>query len=625
MLSSHKSGVYSRHEYTRGMYSQLRPSRRLSASHLQPQPLPNALAIADSSPAPTGSTLPAAVQDQPAGHHTPTSPSSPQSSDTDTEGPIASIHPQQKREDRPVDRHLGGAATNASRPMSSAAPMLTERINRREREHAHNRALLAKRLRGSNPVGSNSTSSLTELASSSTVAGVGDESPALPSPDQIDTLARAHRRRASESSSYFAATHRAKRPHSEHIVHPPSVSLPVKKRPLSLADFRLSKVLGSGGTATVVRAEPVPGSNAAMVMPVKEIALKAVSKKGLNRRAQHYLAREIAIHRNVQSHPNIASLYEIFEDGSGIYLAMELLRGSDLYSVLKRERRGVSEMVALSIVAQVLDALQYMHSMGCAHRDIKPENLMFAEKPNLTEGRLTPIKLVDFGLACARNPNAPDKDRTSSEKCGTVRYAAPEIVTETSYIPELCDIWSVGVVLYSIIAHRNPYTGKTEKEVIHQIQHIPLSFDGMEWEQVSEDTKNFIRWCLNLKASDRPTAVKALNEVDTILNAHGANNSTGSLQGEEGAWAARPSRRRGSNEPQRPLDLSGFSSHVTREGSSSHGRQEKSVRGEDGTSPPRSCSDDAMDQPANFFDGLVKAWFSGTGSSPDRDGSESSN
>lgn len=622
MLSSHKPAVYSRHEYTHGMYGQLRPSRRLSASHLQPQPLPKALAIAERDPAPASIALPPAEQDRPAEHPTPTSPSSPQSSDT--EASIASLHPQQKREDRPVDRRLGGAATSASRPTSSAAPMLTERINRREREHAHNRALLAKRLRGPNPVSSKSISCLTELASSSTVASVVHESPPLPPPDQIDTLARAHRRRASESSSYFAATHCAKRPHSEHIVHPPSVPLPAKKRPLSLADFRLSKVLGTGGTATVVRAEPVPGSNAAKVIPVKEIALKAVPKKGLNRRAQHYLAREIAIHRSVQSHPNIASLYEVFEDASGIYLAMELLRGSDLYSVLKRERRGVSEMVALSIVAQVLDALQYMHSMGCAHRDIKPENLMFTEKPNLVEGRLTPIKLVDFGLACARNPNAPDKDRTSSEKCGTVRYAAPEIVTETSYTPELCDVWSVGVVLYSIIAHRNPYTGKTEKEVIHQIQHTPLSFDGMGWERVSEDTKNFIRWCLNRKASERPSAARALNEVDRILNALAANNSNGSLPSEEGTWEGRPSRRRGSNERQRPSDLSGFSSHVTREGSSSHGRRDKSVRGEESTSLPRSCSDDAMGQPANFFDGLVKAWFSGTGSSPDREGSDSS-
>lgn len=536
---------------------------------------------------------------------------------------IASIHPQQKREDRPVQRPLGTATTGVSRPSHSAAPMLSGRISRRDREYAHSRALLTKRLRGANPVASSSTSSLTDLASTSSVSTVVEQSPALPSPDQIDAIAKGHRRRASESSSFFVAAQPSKRPHSEHVVHPLSVPLPVKKRPLSLADFQLSKVLGSGGTATVVRAEPVPGSNAAKAMPVKEVALKAVSKKGLSRRAQHYLAREIAIHRNVQSHPHIASLYEVFEDASGIYLAMELLRGSDLYSIIKRERRGLNEVVALSIIAQTLDALQYMHAMGCAHRDIKPENLMFVEKPNLSEGRLTPIKLVDFGLACARNPNASEKDRTSSEKCGTVRYAAPEIVTATSYIPELCDIWSVGIVLYSIIAHRNPYTGKTEKEVIHQIHHSPLSFDGPEWDRVSEDSKKLIRWCLRRKPSERPTAAMALGEVDRILGVLTASNSNGSLSSEESGWEAKQSRGRGSGESHRPSDLSGFSSNVTGEGSSSQEKREKSPQSEGSSPPPRSCSDDANVQPARFFDGLVKAWFSGSGSSPERDSSGS--
>lgn len=393
------------------------------------------------------------------------------------------------------------------------------------------------------------------------------------------------------------------------------------KKPLSLTDFRLNKVLGSGGTATVIRAEPISGSQAAQLIPVKEVALKAVSKKGLGRRAQHYLAREIAIHRTVQGHPHIVGLYDVFEDSSGIYFALEMLRGSDLYGVLRRERRGIPERHALHIMEQVFDALEHIHAIGCAHRDIKPENLMFTEKPNLSEGRLGVVKLIDFGLACARNPNAPAKDRMSSETCGTIRYAAPEIVTEAAYVPEYCDIWSAGIVLYSMIAHRNPYTGKTEKEVLHQIQNSPLSFDGADWERVSEDTKKFIRACLNRKANERPSAEAARVEVGRILDKLATQASEEVGKGDDNGGDSRASRRpRVGDGHKGGHDFSGFSSNVTGESSSTNGRRERS--GKDSSSALQGSGDEGMEQPMNFFEG-VRAWFSG--SSPERDGSDTSN
>ena len=367
-----------------------------------------------------------------------------------------------------------------------------------------------------------------------------------------------------------------------------------------MSDFEFAKVLGSGGTATVIRAEPIPGSNASLAIPAKEVALKAVTRKGLNRRGQHYLHREIAIHRNVQQHANIASLYEVFEDSEGIYLAMEYLRGADLYTVLKKERRGLSERIALCIISQILDALSYMHALGYAHRDIKPENLMFQDKPNFHEGKVGMIKLIDFGLACARDPNARCEERTSSEKCGTVRYAAPEIVTEASYVPELCDIWSVGIVMYSIIAHRNPYTGKTEKEVLQQILNTNLTFDTPEWDRVSEDSKRLIRAMLSRKACDRPHAAEALKEVRRILQQLSPSTSSSSCVSTDSTGHGHGRRRPGD-------DVSGFSSHVTpeRQGSRNPSRGGEANGG------------------GNFLDGLIKAFFS-RGSSAERSGSEGS-
>ena len=370
-----------------------------------------------------------------------------------------------------------------------------------------------------------------------------------------------------------------------------------------------------------MRAEPVPGSVAASVISAKEVALKAVARKGLNRRAQHYLNREIHIHLSVQNHPHIASLYHVFQDSAGVYLVMELMRGSDLYTALKKERRGINEVVALSILIQILDALQYMHSMGCAHRDIKPENLMFVEKPNLAEGHDTPvIKLVDFGLACVRNPSSPRKEWLSSEKCGTVRYAAPEIVNEASYLPELCDIWSVGVVMYSMIANRNPYTGKTEKEVIYQIQHNELSFEGPEWDRVSDDTKNFIRCAMKRKSSERPTAAIALEEVRRIHDKLTSSTSNESWSSEDEGWVAERMRSRRTASSQQTPDLHEFSSHANRQSNPRRGRLVRPPEGDERSSSPCSYTEEATSQPSNFFGGLVKAWFSGTSPSSDRDG-----
>lgn len=369
-------------------------------------------------------------------------------------------------------------------------------------------------------------------------------------PDVHQSQLRSHLRKHPDSAATSRDGLRFKRPPNSSG-HQRSASLGSAARShaaahFSLADFRLGKVLGAGGTATVIRAElqSAPGAistkNASSArvgsdheVPdldedvqnrvcfsnnSSEVALKVVQKKSLSRRALHYLTREIAIHRSVESHSNVVALHDVFEDGAAIYLVQEFLRGGDLYAALKRERIGVPEASALLIVEQILEALAFMHARGFAHRDIKPENIMFEERPSLGDGRVGTVKLIDFGLACARDPNAPVRDRTSTEKCGTVRYAAPEVVTDPSYIPEMADVWSVGVVFYSAIAHRNPYSGKTEKEVLAQIENGAPCFDDDEWRDVSSDTKNLIIEMLRRKPTDRPSAQRALRLVRSVLS-----------------------------------------------------------------------------------------------------------
>jgi serine/threonine protein kinase len=283
--------------------------------------------------------------------------------------------------------------------------------------------------------------------------------------------------------------------------------------PQRLEDYVLDRVLGSGGSSTVVRASPVGD-------PAAAVALKAVAKSALGRRAQRYLAREIAVHRAIPRHPNIVNLHAVFENKAGVYLVMELLRGGDLYAAMRRERRGLEEPVALAVVAQVLDALAHIHALGISHRDVKLENIVLVRKTSLRHG-IAPddvhVKLVDFGLACARRPGAPSADRLSREKCGTLRYVAPEVFSDTPYAPERADLWSVGVVLYSIIAHRHPYAGNTGKDVLRMIDSTDLRLDTPAFSHISDDTVALIRALLDKDPEARPDALIALTETRRIL------------------------------------------------------------------------------------------------------------
>lgn len=287
-------------------------------------------------------------------------------------------------------------------------------------------------------------------------------------------------------------------------------------------NFKLHEVIGLGGSGRVYRAEP---AGVSVYAPIQEVAIKIVRSKGLSKRAQLYLAREIAVHKAVKDHPHICNYYTHFVDRDFVYIVLELLKGADLYSVLKAQNRGFSEKLALTIILQVLDALKYMHPKGIAHRDIKLENIMFARRPDLENTSTVCAKLIDFGLACARDTNAPPEQRLSSEKCGTIRYAAPEIISERPYVPEHADIWSTGIVLYSMIAHRNPFTGNSNKEVLQQIENVGLYFDGPAWRHVSADTKELLRKMLRLKGADRPSASECYDTVVAILRKLSAQSS----------------------------------------------------------------------------------------------------
>src|SRR6476619_2069573 len=229
----------------------------------------------------------------------------------------------------------------------------------------------------------------------------------------------------------------------------------------TIGHYKISEPIGTGGMGEVYLAtDVVAGRKAAL----KLLPVQFTHDPDRLKRFQQEAHAVVAL-----NHPNILTVYEIGEDRSIHYIASELIEGETLRQRLMRGRMELSQAVDVAI--QVATALAAAHEAGIAHRDIKPENIML--RP---DGY---VKVLDFGIAklaeSAFAKAAADgaESMTLAETnlgsiSGTVRYMSPE-QARGAPIDKRTDIWSLGVVLYEMIAEHAPFTGDTSKEVMSSI------------------------------------------------------------------------------------------------------------------------------------------------------------
>ncbi|VAH92966.1 unnamed protein product [Triticum turgidum subsp. durum] len=202
--------------------------------------------------------------------------------------------------------------------------------------------------------------------------------------------------------------------------------------------YEMGRVLGHGNFGRVHIARDLRTGRA---VAVKVVAKDKVVRAGM----VEQIKREIAVMKRV-SHPNIVELHEVMATRSKIYLALELVRGGELFSRIERSGR-VTEDVARRYFRQLISAVDFCHARGVYHRDLKPENLLLDEAGNL--------KVVDFGLsALADHARA---DGLLHTLCGTPGYAAPEVLRDKGYDGAKADLWSCGVILYVLLAGSLPF------------------------------------------------------------------------------------------------------------------------------------------------------------------------
>jgi len=172
-------------------------------------------------------------------------------------------------------------------------------------------------------------------------------------------------------------------------------------------------------------------------------------------------------------HLNVLQLRDFFRDDVHVYLVFEYCAGGDLYDQLSLRR--FSELDVVRIGKQLFSALEYLHACGIAHRDVKPENIGFKEKWALNAAP-PEVKLIDFGLAveCKIGKKIP-----CELSIGTLYYSAPEMLlgSTTEYDPLKADVWSAGVMLYSLLARRFPFEDTTEEGTQEKILHGELNVD----------------------------------------------------------------------------------------------------------------------------------------------------
>jgi Tol biopolymer transport system component len=256
----------------------------------------------------------------------------------------------------------------------------------------------------------------------------------------------------------------------------------------AIAHFRILGVIGGGGMGVVYRAHDE--------LLRRDVALKVLPDPGNEERRQRFL-REARSAAGI-SHPNVAVVHQVGEDGGQVYIAMELVDGESLRQRLERGPLDVA--TALDIAAQVARGLAAAHQKDIVHRDLKPENVM-----------VTPagvVKLLDFGLAkpATTRPAGLQSDSalaktqtvvTSDEGriMGTPEYMSPEQAMGEP-LDVRSDVFSFGIVLYEMLSGRRPFGGDTAGSVLVAIARDPAPPLRPAARALDERTETIVQTCL---------------------------------------------------------------------------------------------------------------------------------
>ncbi|XP_055719335.1 MAP/microtubule affinity-regulating kinase 3a isoform X14 [Salvelinus fontinalis] len=218
----------------------------------------------------------------------------------------------------------------------------------------------------------------------------------------------------------------------------------------------------------------------------ESVAIKIIDKTQLNPNSLQKLFREVRIMK-LLNHPNIVKLFEVIETERTLYLVMEYASGGEVFDYLVAHGR-MKEKEARAKFRQIVSAVQYCHQKHIVHRDLKAENLLLDADMN--------IKIADFGFS-----NEFTLGNKLDTFCGSPPYAAPELFQGKKYDGPEVDVWSLGVILYTLVSGSLPFDGQNLKELRERVlrgkYRIPF--------YMSTDCENLLKRFLVLNPAKRGT------------------------------------------------------------------------------------------------------------------------
>lgn len=260
--------------------------------------------------------------------------------------------------------------------------------------------------------------------------------------------------------------------------------------PPALADalagrYVLERELGRGGMATVYLARDLKHD--------RPVALKVLSADLVLPRGAERFRREIRIAARLQ-HPHILTVYDSGEAAGQQWFTMPFVGGESLRDRLRRDRQLPLED-AVRVAREAAEALDYAHEHGVVHRDVKPGNILLTRDGNTL--------VADFGIARAAESETGDRLTATGVSVGTPEYMSPEQIAASADLDARSDIYSLGCVLYEMLAGEPPFTGRTPKSVMVKRLAGPAPSVRVLRPTVPTSVEATVARALSREASDR--------------------------------------------------------------------------------------------------------------------------
>jgi len=254
--------------------------------------------------------------------------------------------------------------------------------------------------------------------------------------------------------------------------------------------YKMGRTLGAG-TYGIVREASCPEG---------KVAVKIILKKNVKGNEQ-MVYDELEMLQRLR-HPHIVRFHDWFESRDKYYIVTQLATGGELFDRIC-EQGKFTEKDASQTIRQVLEAVNYLHENNVVHRDLKPENLLY-----LTPSPHSSLVLADFGIA----KMLESSDEVLTTMAGSFGYAAPEVMLKKGHGKPV-DIWSLGVITYTLLCGYSPFRSENLADLIDECQRGRPIFHERYWKEVSKDAKDFIGLLLQPDPTNRPTSEECLNHI----------------------------------------------------------------------------------------------------------------